>query len=275
MRRALPLIPLLMIAGCSFGQTPPTAATSPSAAAVSPSPSNGPLLLGLWVLSPIGVKLRDQPSTSGAQVATIPQGAKLTATTRQGADPVWYKVTYNATPGWIAGSLPGSKPRLDLVSIHPQLSFSSSGNDYYFLYPATWSVADRGADVEVDALTLGVSPNATATPTSSTSSPATATPDRLLLHLAAGIDKLGTIPTTPGSNLDSTQIEIGGFTVIEHVYQLNGGGFEADVKVSWTSGKALLISFHSATQSGLDTFHEMLESFGFSAPASPAPASSP
>src|SRR5258708_7098134 len=243
MRRAFPLIPLLLIAGCSFGQTPPSAAVSPSAVAVSPSPSNGPLLLGLWVLSPIGVKLRDQPSTSGSQVATIPQGAKLTATAKQGADPVWYKVTYNATPGWIAASLPGSKPRLDLVSVHPQLSFSSSGNDYYFLYPATGAVADRGADVEVDAPALGASPNATVTPTASASSQAGAAPDHLLLHLAAGIDKLGTTPTSPGSNLDSTQMEIGGFTVIEHVYQLNSGGFEADVKIRWTSGKALLITF--------------------------------
>ena len=278
MRRALPLVILLAIAGCSFGQTPPTAVSSPSAAAVSPSPS-GPLLLGLWVLSPIGVKLRDQPSTSGAQVATIPQGAKLTATARQGADPVWYRVTYNASAGWIAGSLPGSTPKLDLVSIHPQLSFSSSGNDFYFLYPATWSVADRGGDVEVDAPVLGPSPNPTAAPTASPSTGAAgqagATPDHLLLHLAAAIDQLGNIPTAPGSNLDSTQIEIGGFTVIEHVYQLNGGGFEADVKVSWTSGKALLISFHCAAQAGLETFHEILESFGFSVPSSPAPAKSP
>jgi hypothetical protein len=233
------------------------------------------LLLGLWVLSPIGVKLRDQPSTSGTQVATIPQGAKLTATAKQGADPVWYKVSYNATPGWIAGSLPGSKPRLDLVSIHPQLSFSSSGNDYYFLYPATWSVADRGADVEVDAPELGAGPSAGASPTASASGQAGSSPDHLLLHQAAGIDKLGNIPSSPGSNLDTTQIEIGGFTVIEHVYQLNGGGFEADVKISWTSGKALLITFHAATQAGLDVFHEMLESFGFSAPASPAPSASP
>src|SRR5258708_29201876 len=127
MRRAFPLIPLLLIAGCSFGQRRASAAISPSAAAVSLSPSNGPLVLGLWVLSPIGVKLRDQPSTSGSQVATIPQGAKLTATVKQGADPVWYKVTYNATPGWIAGSLPGSKPRLDLVSFHPQLPVPVSG----------------------------------------------------------------------------------------------------------------------------------------------------
>jgi hypothetical protein len=277
LRRALLLLWLPAIAGCSFFQQPPAVSVSPSAAAVSPSAS-GPMALGLWVLSPIGVKLRDQPSTTGAQVATIPQGTKLTATAKQGTDPVWYKVTYGGSAGWIAGSLPGSTPRLDLVSIHPQLSFSSSGNDYYFLYPADWSVADRGVDVEVDAPAAGASPG-TATPApspaASAAAPAGSSPDRLLLHAAAGIDQLGTIPTTPGSNLDSTQIEIGGFTVIEHIYQLNGGGFEADVKVGWATGKALLITFRTATQPGLSTFHEILESFGFSSPPSPAPHPSP
>src|SRR5258708_30380355 len=190
MRRAFLLVTLLAIAGCSLGQTPPSATTSPSATTVSPSPSSGPLLLGLWVLSPIGVKRRDQPSTSGNQVATIPQGAKLTATAKQGADPVWYQVTYNTTPGWIAGSLPGSKPRLDLVSFHPQLSFSSSGNDYYFLYPATWSVADRGADVEVDAPGLEASPAGVASPAASASRRPAPAPGHLLRPRAAALPHL-------------------------------------------------------------------------------------
>ena len=75
--------------------------------------------------------------------------------------------------------------------------------------------------------------------------------------------------------MDSLQIEIGGITVIEHTYQLNGGGFEADVKAGWATGKALLITFRAATQPDLATFHEILESFGFSTPPSPGPSSSP
>src|SRR5258708_12801036 len=135
MRRAFLLVTLLAIAGCSLGQTPPSATTSPSATTVSPSPSSGPLLLGLWVLSPIGVKLRDQPSTSGNQVATIPQGAKLTATAKQGADPVWYQVTYNTTPGWIAASLPASNPTPHLVTPPPHLSLSTPPHTYSSLSP--------------------------------------------------------------------------------------------------------------------------------------------
>jgi hypothetical protein len=233
----------------------------------------------LWVLSPIGIKLRDQPSTSGTQVATVPQGTKLTATGKQGSDPAWYKVTYNGTGGWIAATLPGSNPKLDLVSIHPQLSFSSSGNEYYFLYPATWSVADRGADVEVDSPGLGASPEPSSTATSpAVASPAPqsgAGPTRLLLHAAAGIDKLGTIPTSPGSNLDALAVEVGGITAIDHTYQLSGGGFEADVKVGYATGKALLITFRATAQPDLATFREILESFGFSGPPPPAPHPSP
>jgi hypothetical protein len=277
LRRTLPLLTLLTLGGCSFFQQPPTAAVvSPSPVLLSPSAS-GPLLLGLWVLSPIGVKLRDRPSTTATQVATIPQGTKLTATAKQGTDPVWYQVTYSGSSGWIAARVPASKPPLDLVSIHPQLSFSSSGNDYYFLYPATWSVADRGADVEVDAPTVGASPELSpASPAAASAAPqAGAGTTRLLLHAAGSVDKLGNIPTAPGSNLDAVQIEVGGITAIEHTYQLSGGGFEADVKASWASGKALLITFRASTQAELATFREILESFGFSGPASPAPGSSP
>jgi hypothetical protein len=276
LRRALPLLTLLTIVGCSFFQQPSGARVSPSPVLLSPSAS-GPLLLGLWVLSPIGVKLRDQPATSATQVATIPQGTKLTATAKQGTNPAWYKVTYSGNSGWIAARVPGSSPPLDLVSVHPQLSFSSSSNDYYFLYPATWSVADRGADVAVEASTLG------ATPGPSPASPAVASrapqagggTTRLLLHSAAGIAQLGAIPTTPGSNLDSLQVEIGGITAIEHTYQLSGGGFEADVKVGWAPGKALLITFRAATEADLATFHEIIDSFGFSTPPTPGPSSSP
>jgi hypothetical protein len=37
----------------------------------------------------------------------------------------------------------------------------------------------------------------------------------------------------------------------------------------------LLITFRASTQAELATFREILESFGFSGPASPAPGSSP
>ena len=124
MRRILPVLILLAVAGCSFGQqsSPPAVSTSSPSPSASPS---GPFSLALWVLSPIGLKLRDQPSTSGKELATIPQGAKLTATAQKTGDPPWYQVTYNASSGWVAGKVPQSNPAIDLVSIHPLQQFAA------------------------------------------------------------------------------------------------------------------------------------------------------
>jgi hypothetical protein len=261
---------LLAVAGCSLGQQSTPPAVSPTAASPSPS-ATGPFSLALWVLSPIGLKLRDQPSTSGKELATIPQGSKLTATDQKAGDPTWYQVTYDTTKGWIASKVPQSTPTIDLVSVHPLLSFSSTGNGYYFLYPASWMVNDRGADVEVD----GPAPGATDSPapaaTAASPLPGAPAVPKLIIHQAADISQLPATPTTAGSNLDSSQVEVGGFTVIQRTYQVNAGGNEADIKVKWAAGKALLITFRAPTQKDLDTFHEIVESFGFSIPPSPAP----
>jgi len=270
LRRILPVLILLATAGCSIGQQSAAPTVSPSAATPSPSAS-GPFSLALWVLSPIGLKLRDQPSTTGKELATIPQGTKLTATEQKAGDPAWYQVTYNTTKGWIASKIPQSSPPIDLVSIHPLLSFSSTGNGYYFLYPGSWMVSDKGADVEVD----GPAPGADASPApgaaAATPLPGAPAVPKLIIHQAADLTALPATPTTPGSNIDTTQVDIGGFTVLQRTYQVNGGGIEADIKVKWATGKALLITFRAPTQKDLDAFHEIVESFGFSIPPSPAP----
>lgn len=270
LRRTLPVVTVLAIAGCSIGQQASTPTPSSSAALISPQAS-GPLLLGLWVLSPVGLKLRDLPNTAGKELATIPQGTKLTATAKQGTDPPWYQVDYSGTKGWIASKLPKSNPPIDLVSIHPQLSFSSTGNGYYFLYPAAWIVTDKGLDVEVDAPLVGAAVGTTPSPVINGTPPTGVGPTRLVLHQAADISQLGNIPTSPGSNLETLQVEVGGITSIQHTYQVSGG-FEADIKLKWASGKALLITFHAANQQELSTFTEILESFGFSSPPSPGPS---
>src|SRR3982074_1121225 len=89
LRRTLPVVTVLAIAGCSIGQQASSPPPSPSAVLTAPQAS-GPLMLGLWVLSPVGLKLRDLPNTTGKELATIPQGTKLTATAKQGNDPPWY-----------------------------------------------------------------------------------------------------------------------------------------------------------------------------------------
>ena len=47
------------------------------------------------------------------------------------------------------------------------------------------------------------------------------------------------------------------------------------MKVKWAAGKAVLITFRAVTQADFDTFHEILESFGFSIPPSPALSPTP
>ena len=224
------------------------------------------------MLSPIGLKLRDQPSTSGKELATIPQGTKLTATGQKLGDPPWYQVSYNATTGWVAAKIPQSNPAIDLVSIHPLLSFSSTGNGYYFLYPASWMVSDKGADVEVDGPAPGTDTSPAPGATAPTPQPGAAAVPRLIIHQAADLGQLPGTPTTPGAGIDSSQVDVGGFTSIQRTYQVNSGGYEADIKVKWAAGKALLITFRTPAQKDLDTtFHEIVESFGFSIPPSPAP----
>jgi hypothetical protein len=96
---------------------------------------------------------------------------------------------------------------------------------------------------------------------------------RMIVHQAQDIGQLGNIPTSSGSNLGQSDWEIGGITAIKHTYQLTGGGLEGDIKVKYSSDKALLVTFRGATQQDLDVWTEILESFGFSVPPPGAPVS--
>ena len=268
MRRLLPLLLLaLAVSACNPFQSSGGGGQATGGTTVSPSPS-GPLPKALWVLSPVGLKLRDAANSSGRQVATIPQGTQVTPTAFQNTDAGWYQVNYQGTTGWIAAKDGRSTPPLDLVSTHPQLSYSNNAAGYYFLYPANWQVADKGNDVEIDE-----AQPAAAGQTNTGGSPQQGSA-RMIVHLARSVDQLGNIPTTAGSNLSQADYEIGGVTSIRHTYQLTGGGLEGDVKVKYASDRAILITFRGAAQTDLDTWNEILESFGFSLSTSPSPSPS-
>ncbi|MDP9326203.1 MAG: SH3 domain-containing protein [Candidatus Dormibacteraeota bacterium] len=274
MRRLLALLPLAVLTTACFPFGQASSSTTTTAAPVtagSASPSSGPLLRALWVLSPVGLKLRDAPSSTGKQISTVPQGTQVTAKEFQSADPGWYKVDYQGQTGWIAAKDAKSTPPQDLVTTHPQLSFANNAAGYYFLYPANWQTNSNGNDVEVS----GAAPSPAAVPSGSPSSGASPSSGnaRLTIHLAASVDQLGNIPTSPGSSVSQDSYEIGGITAVKHVYQLNGGaGYEGDAKVKYASDKAILITFKAASQSDLDTWNEILESFGFSVQAGPSPS---
>jgi hypothetical protein len=237
----------------------------------------GPILRALWVLSPVGLKLRDAPNSSGKQIGTLPQGTQVTATTYQSNDVGWYQVNYQGQNGWIAAKDNKSTPPQDLVSTHPQLSYSNPGAGYYLLYPANWQISDKGSDVEVDqsqaSPSSGQTPTSSQTATSGLPQPGSA---RMIVHQTNSLDQLGNVPTTAGSNLSQNDWEIGGLTAIKRTFQLSGGGYEGDLKVQYAKDRAILITFRGAAQSDLDTWSEILESFGFSVPPPGAqPSASP
>lgn len=267
MRRLLAVaaIAFLMVACIPFQQT--SSNSSQSSSPTSPSPS-GPLMRALWVLSPLGIRLRDQPSFNGKALATIPQGTQVTATGFNSGDVGWYQVTFQGQGGWIASKDNTSTPPQDLVTTHPRLSYSNPAAGYYFLYPASWQVSDRGVDVEVDE--AGATPGPTPAAGAIQAGQA-----KMTVHQGPSIDKLAGIPTTPGSNLDQSDYEIGGITAVKHTYQLTGGGYEGDIKVLYSQDRALLVTFRGAAQSDLDAWVEMVESFGFSVPPPGAPKASP
>ncbi len=268
MRRLIAISAIaLAVSACSPFQQSSGSSGQSGTATTSTSPT-GPLLGPLWVLSPVGLKLRDAPNSSGKQLATVPQGTQVTATAFQNTDAGWYQVNYQGTTGWIAVKDSRSTPPQDLVSSHPQLSYANNVAGYYFLYPASWQVSEKGNDVEVDQ----AQPSA-AGQTNTGGSPQQGSA-RMIVHLGPSIDQLGNIPTTAGSNLTQDDYEIGGITSIKHVFQLTGGGLEGDAQVKYASDHSILITFRGAAQADLDTWNEILESFGFSL-SSTAPSPSP
>ena len=249
--------------------------SGPSAPATSPSPS-GALIRALWILSPVGLSLRETPEAGGKPLLTIPQGTQVTATEFRAGSPGWYHVTYNGATGWLADRDVRSIPPQALLTARAQLAYSNPAASYYFLYPATWSVQERGNDVELDGPPpSGAAPvTAPATPVANAPLQAGVTPARLTVHFAATVDQLGNIPTSSGANLDTGDFEVGGFTAVKRTFSLGNGGYEADIKVRYSADHAVLVTLRSPAQADFDIFVEVLSSFGFSLAPSPAPSPS-
>jgi hypothetical protein len=270
LRLGLPALAAVLLTACS-GSSSSTTYSGPSAPAVSPSPS-GSLLRAIWVLSPVGLSLRDNPASTGQVLAHIPQGSQLTATEFRPGTPGWYHVNYNGTLGWVADKDTRSIPPQALVTARAQQAYQNTAG-YYFLYPATWGVVEKGADVELTSPPLaGQAPQ----PQASGAAPIQGvTPTRLIVHVAKNVSSLGQVPTTSGSALDTLDFEVGGITSIKRTFSLSGGGYEGDARVQYAPDHAVLITLRSGSQQDLDIFTEVLEAFGFSLQASPSPGKSP
>ena len=267
----LPAVMALTLASCSSA---PVTYTGPSAPATSPSPS-GALIRALWILSPVGLSLRDAPAATGKALVTIPQGSQVTATEFKPGSPGWYHVTYYGSAGWLADRDVRSIPPQALVTARAQLAYSNPQASYYFLYPATWGVQENGQDVAVSGPPPPGATSTNATPTAPPSIPPlqAGSPPRLTVHFAASVDQLGTVPTTPGATIDTSDFEVGGFTAVKRTFTLANVGYEADIKVRYSADHAVLVTLRSTDKADFDIFVEVLESFGFS--LAPSPAASP
>ena len=266
----LPAIAVLVLAACSGPSSSTNYAGPPAPTGSSPSASSA-ALAALWVLSPVGLTLRDNSDPTGRGIATVPQGTQLTPTEYRPGSPGWYHVSYNGVTGWIADKDIHSSPPQALVTRRAQLAYSNPAAGYYFLYPAAWSLSEKGADVQLDA----PPPDGSATPQPQASgAPPVAglTPDRLIVHVAATVDQLGAEPTTAGAGLDTADFEVGGVTAVKRTFSLSGGGFEGDVKVKYAPDHAVLVTLRTGAVKDLDIYTEILESFGFSLKTSPTPS---
>ena len=198
----------------------------------------------------------------------------MTATEFKGGSPGWYHVTYNGVVGWLADKDTKSIPPQALVTARAQLAYSNAAGSYYFLYPATWSVQESGKDVELNGPPpSGAAPTTATAPASNPPLQAGVTPPKLTVHFAPTVDQLATVPTTAGSNSDTSDFEVGGFTAVKRTFTLANGGYEADIKVKYSADHAVLVTLRSPAQSDFDIFVEVLEGFGFS--LAPSPAASP
>lgn len=267
LKLGLPALAAVLLVACSG--TSSSTNSGATAAATSPTASAS-LLRAIWVLSPVGLSLRDNPSTTGQVLAHLPQGTQLTATEFRAGSPGWYHVTYNGSQGWVADKDTRSIPIQALVTSRAQLAYANPAAGYYFLYPATWGVSERGSDVELDSpLPNGQSPE----PQASGAAPVQGiTPTRLIVHVAADVGSLGQVPTTSGSIIDTLDFEVGGITSVKRTFTLSGGGYEGDVRVGFAPAHAVLITLRSGAQQDLDIFTEVLSSFGFSIRAGGTPS---
>ncbi|MGH9076237.1 MAG: SH3 domain-containing protein [Acidimicrobiales bacterium] len=87
------------------------------------------------VLSPVGLNVRADPSTTAAVVGTAAQGTALTVLGNNATDGGWFKVKGATVTGWISAS-----PTLSAMGEFGV--YTSTAHGFGALYPASWSFAE-------------------------------------------------------------------------------------------------------------------------------------
>ena len=238
---------LLLAAACG-GSTPtkssprPSASGSPAARG-SPSPT---FPRAVWVLTPLGLNIRADSSTSSAKVATVAQGAMLTVKdSRAVASETWLSVhsADASVDGWVLD-------RADLV-IHLEVSLHiDTALGYSLLFPKSWDLKQGN-------------------PTIITGPPTDPDGGQLIVQQAKEVGQLQSVPTMPGRELrQEGPLEVYGVTAFATVYRLDAGSFEfaTVVKSPGNGPRAYLFLYKQSARSEPDTnlYKQLLASVAFS-----------
>ncbi|HEX6548180.1 MAG TPA: SH3 domain-containing protein [Candidatus Dormibacteraeota bacterium] len=230
----------LPLAACSAGKQDHSAS---GATIIVKTPVPTPSASGsgsVWVLAPVGLNLRAQPSATSARVATAARGIQLDVLGSQSSGGQnWLRIRAHdaGTEGWVL-----DQP--DLVIHRAVSAHFDSGGGWSILFPADWT------------LNAG-------TPTTFVGSGQT-----LLVQAAPQASALPTSPGAAGKDLrDEGPVDVYGATTFLTVYQLNAGGFEYDDVAKFgdpanpSSQRAILFRFHdSASAPDTALFKQLLAS---------------
>lgn len=229
---------LLLASACGLGGGP--SANSPGRASDTtilhtPTPSaSAAAPASVWVLTPVGLRVHSDHSTSAQTLTTAARGVQLdvlgTATDSDGA---WLKVQGHngTTQGWV-------KDDPDLVTRRAMTFYSDSADGWSMLYPSDWQ-AQVG-------------------------NPATLTGGGQKLTVQFGSDPNALLPIPGGGGhavRDEGPVEAYGVTVFFTVYALDKGGFEYDARVRVSASRVYGFQMTDPSPSADTTlFRQMLDS---------------
>ena len=161
------------------------------------------------VIAPLGLNLRDQPSTSGNVIGSLAEGTVLTVVGNTAANGGWYQVKGETRTGWITAD-----PRYSTA--RHLTSYGSSQHGFSTLYPDTWSFTDNGGATVLFA-------------------PQSGGADKLTVSTGPSLSALGS-PGAPGYAVTSGEsVEVFGVTGTLRLFD-NGGTSASSSRVTTGPG---------------------------------------
>jgi hypothetical protein len=216
----------LALGGCLNSSTPAGREATSSRRSETPAAPTPSLPASVFVLSPIGLNVRETPDPTGTRQATLPRGAQLDV---KGLETVrgeaWFKVRTHDSPaveGYVLRS-----PSL-IIERPVETHYDPAG--FSLLYPKEWTVESATPEGRLEL-----------------KSPSAA--EGLTVQAADDPGKLAAAPTSAGRAVrEEGPLEVYGKTVFATVYRLNSGGYQFEVRLKWAEGRALLFlgQFQSA-----------------------------